>query len=94
MRVERAKDAADHADRESPAWTEAAVEAVRVYARLGGPFLIEDVRIAIESQGYFPAPDERAWGHVARECQRRGLIRRVGYRQAHDGSPKTLWAVA
>lgn len=55
-------------------------------------FTVEEIREQLE----IGAPhDLRAWGHVTRECVKRGLIRRVpnmyrGTKSSH-GSPKPLY---
>lgn len=95
-RLDRAQEAAEHADRVvQPDWTEAAIQHLVTF---GGAFedgfLVEECREAAEKAGFARAPDQRAWGGAVVEARRRGLIRRVGYLPAHDGSPKSVWTLA
>ncbi|MGE0383457.1 MAG: hypothetical protein AB7Q97_01925 [Gammaproteobacteria bacterium] len=81
-------------------WQATAIGAIRLYCQKhAGPFLIEDVRAAIERGEIVnvpPAPDQRAWGHAALAARRLGIIRAVGYAPAasSNGSAKVRWARA
>lgn len=86
--------AAEHAGAE---WVEDAVAFVDRSTRgTSGVFLAEDMRTAWEFQGYRPAPDSRAWGHVMRLAAKRGYIRKAGYLPAKSSnlSPKVAWVRA
>lgn len=95
-RLVRAQDAADHSDRKvRPDWTEAAIQHLVAFGgRFDDGFLVEEIREHAERAGFPRAPDQRAWGGAVVEARRRGLIRRVGYLPAHDGSPKSVWTLA
>lgn len=90
------KRAADHADNDSPGWTERAYQALRSYVegRLHSEtFTIEQAR---EVAGLLvdEPPDGRAWGAVTQRAIRAGLIVRTGeYAPAasSNGSPKPLY---
>ena len=94
-RLQAAQRAAERAGRESRTDWQSATEAAVL--RLAGsqpdvPWLMETLRDMLEGAGTVPpAPDERAWGSVAASLARKGLIVRVAYAKAHDGSPKSLW---
>lgn len=91
--------AADHADRETPTWSDRALGCLVMWARSnpGSLWLIEDVRAyAEEAEGLPPAPDGRAWGAVAVRARRLGVIVPAGYASARssNNSPKVLWRAA
>jgi hypothetical protein len=89
-----AKASADRADREIDDWTNKAVALFAEYASQAfDPFLTEEARQYAESQGLCAPPDGRAWGHVAKNCQRAGVITSAGFGAAKssNGSPKVLW---
>lgn len=89
--VAAAHAAAGKADDLDPGWSDAAVEAVRRFARTTeSAFTIEVAR------EYCPATpegaDARAWGAVATRCIRAGYIRKTGdYTVDRYGSPKPLY---
>ena len=89
-----AKAAAARADREIDDWTQKAVALFVEYAsKAPSPFLTEAARQYAESTGLSNPPDSRAWGHVAKNCQRAGVITSAGFGAAKssNGSPKVLW---
>jgi hypothetical protein len=89
-----AKAAAARADREIDDWTQKAVALFAEYASQAfDPFLTEEARQYAESHGLSSPPDGRAWGHVAKNCQRAGVVTSVGFGAAKssNGSPKVLW---
>ncbi len=89
-----AKAAAARADREIDEWTKKAVALFAEYAKQApSPFLTEEARQYAESHGLSSPPDGRAWGHVAKNCQRAGVITSAGFGAAKssNGSPKVLW---
>ena len=89
-----AKASADRADREIDEWTDKAVSLFAEYAtKASSPFLTEQARQFAESHGLSSPPDSRAWGHVAKSCQRAGVITSAGFGAAKssNGSPKVLW---
>jgi hypothetical protein len=89
-----AQAAAARADREIDEWTDKAVALFAEYAsRAFDPFLTEEARQFAESRGLSSPPDGRAWGHVAKKCQRAGVVTSAGFGAAKssNGSPKVLW---
>ena len=89
-----AKAAAARADREIDDWTQKAVALFAEYASQAfDPFLTEEARQYAESHGLSTPPDGRAWGHVAKNCQRAGVVTSAGFGAAKssNGSPKVLW---
>jgi hypothetical protein len=89
-----AKAAAARADREIDDWTKKAVALFAEYASQAfDPFLTEEARQYAESHGLSTPPDGRAWGHVAKNCQRAGVVTSAGFGAAKssNGSPKVLW---
>ena len=91
-----AEAAAERADRSIDEWTEQAGVLFAEYARRATtPFLTEDARRYAESCGLPKPPDSRAWGHVAKNCQRSGVTVFAGFGAAKssNGSPKVLWVL-
>jgi hypothetical protein len=89
-----AQASAERADREIDDWTLKAVALFAEYAsRSFNPFLTEEARVFAESHGLPSPPDGRAWGHIAKRCQRDGTIISAGFGAAKssNGSPKVLW---
>jgi hypothetical protein len=89
-----AKAAAARADREIDDWTKKAVALFAEYASQAfAPFLTEEARQYAESHGLSTPPDGRAWGHVAKNCQRAGVVTSAGFGAAKssNGSAKVLW---
>jgi hypothetical protein len=89
-----AKAAAARADREIDDWTQKAVALFAEYAKKApSSFLTEEARQFAESHGLSAPPDGRAWGHVAKKCQRAGVVTSAGFGAAKssNGSPKVLW---
>jgi hypothetical protein len=89
-----AQASAERADREIDDWTLKAVALFAEYAsRSFDPFLTEEARVFAESHGLPSPPDGRAWGHIAKRCQRDGTIISAGFGAAKssNGSPKVLW---
>lgn len=93
-----AKRAADHADRLAAGWSDMAfAHALSFMATLpdGQSFTAEQVREYAAKEGFWPAPDQRAWGAVILRLKREGRILAVGYalaksRKSHS-APSTLW---
>ena len=89
-----AKAAAAHADREIDEWTKKAVALFADFATMNpSPFLTEEARQFAEFHGLASPPDGRAWGHIAKNCQRAGIVESAGFGAAKssNGSPKVLW---
>ena len=89
-----AQASAERADREIDDWTLKAVALFAEYAaKAQSPFLTEEARVFAESHGLTSPPDGRAWGHIAKRCQRDGLTISAGFGAAKssNGSPKVLW---
>lgn len=74
--------AVEHADRTSPGWQDAALEAFKAYAATHRTFTTEQVRTA--SPNVPQPPDKRAWGHVARRACKEAIVRKVGMVQAQS----------
>jgi hypothetical protein len=72
----------EHAEEESPGWTERAIEQFREYARTHEWFLTEDVREAATNAGFEEAPDKGAWGKVAKLAAKQGICHARGRRSA------------
>ena len=89
--IERAQQAADHADRVTPKWSETALKSfVSACSWLSTGFSAEDVRDHII--GVPTPPDNRAWGAVVNAAVRRGCIEKTGaYTTDKHGSPKPLY---
>lgn len=80
-----ATQAAAHADRKSPGWSETAFEFFCTHAAslgVGAKFTTEEIRAAAESEGLPPPPDRRAWGAISVKAKRAGKIVHVGYAPA------------
>ena len=89
-----AKAAAARADREIDEWTKKAVALFVEYAsKAPSSFLTEEARQYAESHGLSVPPDGRAWGHIAKNCQRAGVVTSAGFGAAKssNGSAKVLW---
>lgn len=87
---EGAKRAAKHADRVHGDFTDKALAAFRAYAIAHKDFTTEAVRLAYAA--VVPqAPDNRAWGAVARSAIRAGICKRVGMTRAKSGHCHGTW---
>lgn len=86
--LEKAKQAADHAGDE---WKAAAYQAFVQYAREHKTFTTEEVRKA--NPDLPSAPDQRAWGHIAKSAEKREIVEAVGYKRAQssNGRVSVLW---
>ena len=91
------EQAAAHADREEPGWTDRALGFLLVYGDLQAEFISEDVARWAHANGLPDPTDSRAWGAVFNRASRRGLIHKTGgFRAAvtSNGSPKPVWRKA
>ena len=86
--LKRAKDAADHAGDE---WKAYAYQAFVQYAREHKTFTTEEVRKA--NPDLPAAPDQRAWGHIAKSAERGEIVEAVGFKRAQssNGRVSVLW---
>jgi hypothetical protein len=86
--LERAKQAADRAGDE---WKAAAYQAFVKYAREHKSFTTEEVRKA--NPELPAAPDQRAWGHIAKAAERGEIVEAAGYKRAQssNGRVSVLW---
>lgn len=88
--------AEDHAERESPGWSDRALGMLRQYAaEIGGRFQAEDVRAFAKARGLEDAPSARAWGGVIVRARRMGVIKFVGYENVKNklahATPAAVW---
>jgi hypothetical protein len=84
----------DHAENDTPGWTEQAISLLAQYAHIhrGYPWLVEDAREYAYACGLPRESDARAWGSVTRGARKRGLIVRDGFAIGKVNlSPKPLW---
>jgi hypothetical protein len=89
-----AEMSAKHADKVHDDWTLDAYNYFVTFSNENNrPFLTEEVRAYAEEQGLPAPPDGRAWGHIAKSCDRNKVIKSIGYSAAKssNGSPKVLW---
>ena len=86
--LERAKQAANRAGEE---WKAAAYQAFVQYAREHKTFTTEEVRKAYPDLPV--APDQIAWGHIAKAAERGEIVEAVGYKRADssNGRVSVLW---
>ena len=97
LAAEGASVAADHADDEYGFWSIYAEEYFRrfIKEKPNCTFMTEQVREFAERDGFQPPPDKRAWGSVAANMSRCGVIKKLGYSQStipsHHAGIKTLW---
>jgi len=90
--------AVDHADHESPEWSEWAYKIMLWFIDSNDkPFMVEDVRQA--AKDVLPAPpSERAWGAIVRRAKKEGKIKMVDYSQVKNErahcTPASLWIKA
>ena len=86
--LKRAKDAADPAGDE---WKAAAYQAFVQYSREHKTFTTEEVRKA--NPDLPAAPDQRAWGHIAKSAERGEIVEAVGFKRAQssNGRVSVLW---
>lgn len=85
--------ALEHAEEESPGWTEQALSYLSRYPE--AEFMTEQVRGWAHSQGLPLPPNPRAWGGVITKARKLGKIRFVEYRnvsnpKAHS-TPAAVW---
>lgn len=88
--------AASHADRVSEAWSDTAKDLFEMYSmQHPDGFMTEEVRVWSEKLGFKPPPDNRAWGYIAKDMARKGVVVAAGFAKQRSaschGSPKTIW---
>jgi hypothetical protein len=91
------QESTDHADRKVEGWSLMAYDFFTAYAySVGRPFLTEEVVKAFEEAGLPSAPNNCAWGSIARRAKLRGLVVQAGFDYCKLGKghtkPMTLWA--
>jgi hypothetical protein len=90
-----ANDAARHADRVSPEWSDRALEILRRYCERHADVMAEDVRQYANTQGLERPPETRAWGAVMLRGKAAGYIRHAGFTTAKDpkvhSNPVGIW---
>lgn len=81
VRQRAAQRATDHADADSPTWSQRAYAALqRFAAQRDGEFLAEEAIYWMTHADGLPEPaDKRAFGSVFTRAARAGVIRRVGW---------------
>lgn len=86
--LERAKQAANRA---GDHWKAAAYQAFVQFAREHKTFTTEEVRKA--NPDLPAAPDQRAWGHIAKSAERAEIVEAVGFKRAQssNGRVSVLW---
>jgi len=94
-----AEQAKDHANAELPGWEESAYAFFVQYANLTrSNFMTEDVVEAAKSIPHLAAPDNRAWGAIARKASFNKVVESVGLGYSHKGkgnaAPRTVWKLA
>lgn len=87
--------AGDHAEAVSPGWVDRACDALSEYLKADPePFLMETFRAWVDERHcLMEPPNPKAWGQVAVQAQKRGLIEKAGYGIANSSnrSPKWKW---
>ena len=97
LAAEGASVAAEHADAKNGFWSIEAEDYFRRYVKEKSncTFMTEQVREYAERDGFEPPPDKRAWGAVAANMVRCGVIKKYGYGRSsvpkHHAAIKTLW---
>lgn len=95
LRDEGIARAVEHADDETPSWSEVAYGYVVLFARRRVEFQCEDVRAEAESRGFAKPPDGRASGAAILRASKAGIIRRVGFAPMKSpnchANPKSVW---
>jgi hypothetical protein len=89
-----AKMSSDRADRENENWSLQAFQLFLQFARKSkSTFLTEDARQYAYLHGLKPAPDDRAWGHIAKAVEREGYIQHAGFglAKSSNNTAKVLW---
>lgn len=92
------EQAADHADREEPGWTDEALEHIRRFAAAnrGRDFLAEEIAPWAYLAGCSRPPDDRAWGTPISRAGRLGIIEQTGLAaknklSGHNSTWRPLW---
>lgn len=90
------QESTDHADSKIEGWSELAYDFFTAYAKsVQRPFLTEEVVKSFEEAGYPVAPNNCAWGSIARRAKLRKKIIQVGFDYCKLGKghtkPMSLW---
>lgn len=88
--------AVDHADALVPGWSAEAAQKLHDFLKeFRDPFIAPDVREWAYRRGLPKPPTNMSWGAVFMSFSKRGLIRKVGYRQYGDKTmhtqPVVVW---
>ena len=88
------QQSADHAEAESPGWSERAYTELMIFA-FGRTFTSEDFRDHLKAIG-FPVPVPKALGAVFVKAARKNKIQRVGFARSRERHCSTvpLWGAA
>ncbi|WP_315833936.1 hypothetical protein [Bradyrhizobium prioriisuperbiae] len=70
---------ANHADENSPRWTDRAFDWICKYAESHSTFISEECTAAAHAAGLPEAHDARAWGHPFRKAAKKLVIKRIGF---------------
>lgn len=82
----KAQVAADHAGLD---WRDSALRALRRFASSNHQFTVEQVRLAFPD---IKAPSDKAWGAIALQARKAGLIEAIGNVKVQGGRMvATLW---
>lgn len=89
-----AKMSSDRVDRENDNWSLETFQLFLQFVRKSRhPFLTEDARQYAYMNGLAQAPDDRAWGHIAKSVERGGYIEHAGFglAKSSNSTAKVLW---
>jgi len=80
------QQAIDHAEQETPKWSDLALEKVREFVRTYPhlEFMAENVREWSHHKGLPEPPSKRAWGGVMVRAAHQGLIVKIGISQVKN----------
>lgn len=89
--------AVSHANAVTANWSDIAFEKLKEFLQIfSDPFQAEEVRSFAAVDDEFPEPpSRRAWGGVIRTAARKGLIKRIGFKNTKSVkshcTPSSLW---
>lgn len=88
------QQAADHAERVDPGWSDVAFAALAAFAPTVDDFTAEEARHAAHGQGVPLPPDGRAWGAVFKRAAKMKIIHKNGIapRRCGNMTPTIVWS--